>query len=526
LSNGTFLNSVVGNYNGTLTVTSIGGCQSTQAFSYSVRPKPIANYTSPLLCDNVSGLFSNTSTAPSSTITASQWLVDEVLNASTSNLNYTHPTIGNFNLKLVVTNGFGCKDTSSQTQSVINNYPIPNAPSLIDPFNTKTVLSTEQIPFSWSSVADNYFYELQFSTSNSFSSILNSQTTTQTSLTTVLNNSGTIFWRVKANNPCLLGGTSQVFSVQSVAIADSLRLWLRADRGLTLNGSTVSAWADQSSNNLNATQSTAANQPTFVSSNPTLNGLSSLRFDGTNDLLNGGLIPRFGNNSLSVFAVTSGGNQNTTNATMLSSGTATAGWWLTRRASAGRIGVLNNNNTLQGATTSLPAAGYNFRLFGYNKVFGTSALLKVNGNNEISSTTAAAINGFTNANYQVGAGSGANFLNGDIAEVMVFTKTLSPEEQAGIEKYLMDKYTKPVNIGPDITSNYGFCDFTLTSNAFFQSYVWSTGATTSSISINEPGIYWVQATDIFGRITRDTILISRPHYAQIQLNNQFFFPLF
>lgn len=520
LTAGSFSNAIVGNYIGALTVTSVGGCQSTQAFNYVVRPKPIASYISPLLCDNVNGLFTNTSSAPSSSIESSQWLVDDVFNASTINLNYAHPTTGNYILKLVVSNGFGCRDTSSQNQSVINTYPVPNSPSLIDPFNTRTVLSTEQIPFSWSSVADNYFYELQFSTSSTFNSILNTQTTPLTNLTTSLNNSGTIYWRVKANNPCLLGGTSQIFSLQSVAIADSLRLWLRADRGVSLNGSTVSAWADQSSNNLNATQSTVANQPTFVSSNSILNGLSSIRFDGTNDLLNGTLIPRFGSNSLSVFTVASGGNQSTINAVMLSSGSSTTGWWFSRRASAGRIGVINNNNTLQGTTTTLPTSGFNFRLFGYNKNFGTSALLKVNGNTEISSTTAAAINGFTNANYQVGAGSTANYLNGDIAEVMVFTKTLTTEEQAGIEKYLMDKYTKPVNIGPDITSNYGFCDFALTSNAFFQSYLWSTGATTSSISINEPGIYWVVATDIFGRITKDTVVLTRPHYSQIQLNNQ------
>lgn len=39
-------------------------------------------------------------------------------------------------------------------------------------------------------------------------------------------------------------------------------LWLRADLGKTLNGSTVSQWNDQSSSGNNASQGTAANQPT------------------------------------------------------------------------------------------------------------------------------------------------------------------------------------------------------------------------------------------------------------------------
>jgi hypothetical protein len=39
--------------------------------------------------------------------------------------------------------------------------------------------------------------------------------------------------------------------------------WFRSDLGVTLNGSTVSAWADQSGNGKHATQATAGNQPTF-----------------------------------------------------------------------------------------------------------------------------------------------------------------------------------------------------------------------------------------------------------------------
>jgi PKD repeat protein len=519
LSSGTFPNNIVGNYNGTLTVTSVGGCQSSQAFSYSVRPKPLASYTSPPLCDNVSGLFTNTSSAPSSSIATSQWLVNDILNASTTNLNYAHPSTGIYNLKLVVANGFGCRDTSSQTQSVINTYPIPTSPSLIDPFNTRTILSTEQIPFSWTSVADNYFYELQISTSSDFASILSNQSTSQTNLTTATNTGGTVFWRVKANNPCLLGGTSPVFSLQSVAVADSLRLWLRADRGTTLNGSTLSSWLDQSSNNLNATQATAANQPTFVASNPVLNGLSSVRFDGTNDVLNGGIIPEINNSSMSLFIIANGELQSSSIAAIFSINSASNGFYFARRPTLNKLGIYNNNTNIT-SNLNYSGSGYNFKLLGGIKQLQNSFTLKSNSIVDLVSTNAGIISGFTNSGYQIAAGNNTNFLKGDIAEVMVFTKALSTVEQAGIEKYLMDKYTKPVNIGPDITSNYGFCDFTLTSNAFFQSYIWSTGATTSSISINEPGIYWVEATDIFGRVTVDSVILTRPHYAQIQLNNQ------
>lgn len=51
-------------------------------------------------------------------------------------------------------------------------------------------------------------------------------------------------------------------------------LWLRADLGVTLNGSNVSAWADQSGtgdSNKNATQGTAAKQPLFTAANAALN---------------------------------------------------------------------------------------------------------------------------------------------------------------------------------------------------------------------------------------------------------------
>lgn len=58
----------------------------------------------------------------------------------------------------------------------------------------------------------------------------------------------------------------------------NLELWLKADEGITFNGSDVSAWADQSGNGRNATQATASRQPLYVAS--VINGLPAVQFDG------------------------------------------------------------------------------------------------------------------------------------------------------------------------------------------------------------------------------------------------------
>jgi len=63
--------------------------------------------------------------------------------------------------------------------------------------------------------------------------------------------------------------------------------WVRSDLGVTLNGATVSAWADQSGNGKNLTQGSAASQPTFNATDADYNNLPSLTFDGVNDCLAG-----------------------------------------------------------------------------------------------------------------------------------------------------------------------------------------------------------------------------------------------
>lgn len=56
------------------------------------------------------------------------------------------------------------------------------------------------------------------------------------------------------------------------------RLWLEASLGITLNGSNVSAWADQTTNGSNTTQGTPAAQALYTTSG--INGRAALATDG------------------------------------------------------------------------------------------------------------------------------------------------------------------------------------------------------------------------------------------------------
>lgn len=102
-----------------------------------------------------------------------------------------------------------------------------------------------------------------------------------------------------------------------------LALYLRADRGITLDASgNVETWADQSGNGNNVTQATAAQRPSYVSG--AFGGKAGVAFDGTDDLLTSASVFLTGSSGL-VMGLLRHTGDSVGNATLLgSSDTASA----------------------------------------------------------------------------------------------------------------------------------------------------------------------------------------------------------
>lgn len=229
--------------------------------------------------------------------------------------------------------------------------------------------------------------------------------------------------------------------------AEHLAAWMWFDASdsstITLDGSSVTQWADKSGNSHVATQSTASKRPALVSAGQ--NGLDVIRFAGDDVLLTTELFDSPASRGC-IFVVYKQ-NEGTTNGALLSTRRdSPAGGWTIRSNSPTELTYFNMGGATSPSTSAMAPAisGYNISglvrngLAIYHTTNGAVLPLGVSSSFSASSFNATAIGAENN-----GASS---YLYGDICEIIVLDYVPNNYTREKIEGYLAHKWGLTANL--------------------------------------------------------------------------------
>lgn len=225
--------------------------------------------------------------------------------------------------------------------------------------------------------------------------------------------------------------------------ASGLRLWLRADGGVSLSGTAVSQWNDQSGNNLHAAQGAGASQPAYLTN--VTNGRPAIRFDGSDDAL---ALPSGFNDfraGVTAFVVArpakvvpwarfidlgNGTQQNNIVFGQKDSPLLVTYWVYAPDQTRGKVDAPN------------ALALDRFHSFSVVETGAGSATIYRNGLAVGTGQTSVPRNVLRTANA-IGASGGASndpHFRGEIAEILLYNRALSDAERLLVEDYLNTKY--------------------------------------------------------------------------------------
>lgn len=229
-----------------------------------------------------------------------------------------------------------------------------------------------------------------------------------------------------------------------------LELWLKADAGTfedtgasdpTEDGDSLERWIDQSPN-IRMTSGTGAT-PSWQDNE--LNSLPVVRFDGSNNrmFVSSGAITT-DPDQITIFAVVKQDSGDTSQDQVFSH--RNSGTELIQASISGSDAILQmrgSGNSLQTVTASGVNNGvFNIIMWQFDTINDLHAVA-VNGGTEATSTHDFGNEAFTADTQRIGyffSGAAGGFLNGDLAELIVFDRDLTGTEKNDIGFYLEDKY--------------------------------------------------------------------------------------
>ena len=230
---------------------------------------------------------------------------------------------------------------------------------------------------------------------------------------------------------------------------NSLQLWLDATEISAADSTSVATWNDLSGNNFNATQTTSANQPTYRTNQ--VNGLPTIQFDGSNDFLSlsGGALSILRNVAGATTFVVYKASTALTIQVPIYFTKAIAGQTrfqvrkgatntfniLAGRLDAEAVEFVTSTGTVNVGNYVLQSARIDYQntllqQFFKNTLDGQKTDFLTSGNTSDTDSNDATL----------GNANSASYLNGNIAEIIVYNRTLSTAELTQVNTYLMAKW--------------------------------------------------------------------------------------
>ncbi|MBW8782031.1 MAG: chitobiase/beta-hexosaminidase C-terminal domain-containing protein, partial [Verrucomicrobia bacterium] len=242
-----------------------------------------------------------------------------------------------------------------------------------------------------------------------------------------------------------------------------LKLWLRADVNVSLDGmGKVMRWEDQSGNGNDVFQNTISSQPTYQTA--AFYGQPVLHFNGSSQFLTGLATANLKASNVTLMAVyrlTAHGNSPKIIALpYFSSGWTSpfTAWDLSADTSTNgkpAVGMTIGANHFENSTM-LTALNTPYLLIG--TFDGNMRYIFLNGLLMGSGLNPGSISYGSATSFNIGGDPVGDFLNGDIAEILVYNQGLSDDDRHALEAYFFQKYgvgNQPAVAAPSLSIQTG-----------------------------------------------------------------------
>jgi hypothetical protein len=321
-----------------------------------------------------------------------------------------------------------------------------------------TALSSSQISLTWSFGLGNFstLFKIERKTGvgGSYSQVATVRDATSW-LDTGLAANTLYYYRIKASNFTQESPYSSEASATTLTggpdlpLAD-LKVWLKADAGIALQNTnnSIETWFDQSGNHNDASQLTWSKEPTSVAN--VLNGRPVVRFNAASNTDMGFPNPLFGTTQAEAFVVLKTGSDMPINPESL---------WRVGSSGSGALAYPDSNgNIVEDFASSTPRQVGNpaqpLNQYHLYNVSGSANQWSASINGIVqASTTNNTYGVWGESPLRLGSNHGFDpFSNGDVAEVLIFTRVLSSVERDVVNAYLNGRYGLVASVPPAPTN--------------------------------------------------------------------------